>query len=301
MFGSQALEVLIGLALTMLIVSLGASTVVELVSARFQARAKLLESAVAYFLEGGGLEGAAADEHEGHDHAGPPGRTMLAETTVVRGLAGPKRRFPSYMSSAAFVDAVAELTDSTGAVPPGVEQRLRPGLERDESPEDLRKRIAVSANVSVYHIARSLWSDTTTRQAIVQAANHVDPNGIDASDLESVGDTVDHLQEVGVPVGWTDQAKADWGSPGDLSWTRFGMILGWLMTGVLVTLGAPFWFDVLTKLTSVRAAGQKPTRVTDDKPKPDVVAHGNDERIVDTSAHDPIRRALGARQPQATE
>jgi hypothetical protein len=32
------------------------------------------------------------------------------------------------------------------------------------------------------------------------------------------------------------------------------------MTGLAVSLGAPFWFDMLKKVLSVRAAGPKPDR-----------------------------------------
>ena len=35
-------------------------------------------------------------------------------------------------------------------------------------------------------------------------------------------------------------------------------ILGWLITGLAVSLGAPFWFDMLKTFVNVRGAGQKP-------------------------------------------
>jgi len=37
-------------------------------------------------------------------------------------------------------------------------------------------------------------------------------------------------------------------------WTR---IFGWLITALAISLGAPFWFDLLTKLMKVRGAGTK--------------------------------------------
>ena len=36
-------------------------------------------------------------------------------------------------------------------------------------------------------------------------------------------------------------------------------ILGWLLTALAVTLGAPFWFDLLSKLVSIRGANNKST------------------------------------------
>lgn len=37
-------------------------------------------------------------------------------------------------------------------------------------------------------------------------------------------------------------------------------LLGWLLTAIAVSLGAPFWFDVLKKLVSLRSAGKVPER-----------------------------------------
>jgi hypothetical protein len=328
MLGSQALEALTGLALTMSIVSLAASTIVEMIAGWLKWRATMLERAVGQLLAGTASDTAA------------PAAPDLLNTTVVRSLAGPGRRFPSYISRDSFVDAIGELAQGGGEVPAGVRERLGPGANRQESPAQLRatlerhfdetmnrvsgayKRrtslalflvglfIAAVGNISVYHIARSLWSDTTTRQAVVQAARNVDPNGIDASDLESVGTTVSQLEEVGVPVGWTDQAKADWGRPRSFPLTRVGLIIGWLVTGVLVTLGAPFWFDLLSRLISLRTSGAKPkdSAATDKpaQPSPQTVPDGGPRGAVESlvtvptespPAPDPellIRRAIGA-------
>ncbi len=36
-------------------------------------------------------------------------------------------------------------------------------------------------------------------------------------------------------------------------------LLGWLITALALTLGAPFWFDLLTKFMSLRSAGTRPS------------------------------------------
>lgn len=307
MLGSQALDVLIGIALAMSIVSLAASTIVEMISGWLKWRARMLESAICHLVLGkGGADGAD-----------------VSKTAVIDTLAGPDRRFPSYVSSAAFVDAVSELAQQH-EVPPGIEARLRPAAKRGETVHELRARlerhfdetmervsgaykrramlwlflvglaIAVIGNVSVFHIGRSLWSDTTTREAVVEAARNVDPEGIDASDLESVGATVSQLEDVGIPVGWTEEAKADWGKTRTFPWTRVGMMIGWLLTAVLVTLGAPFWFDLLTRLVSLRSSGKKPAQTT---AAPETVTPADMTPISRGEAPDPelrIKQALGA-------
>ena len=35
---------------------------------------------------------------------------------------------------------------------------------------------------------------------------------------------------------------------------------GWFMTGLALSLGAPFWFDLLSKFVNIRGAGVKPER-----------------------------------------
>ena len=37
-------------------------------------------------------------------------------------------------------------------------------------------------------------------------------------------------------------------------------LLGWIITAFAISLGAQFWFDLLTKFVNLRAAGPKPER-----------------------------------------
>lgn len=332
MFGSQAIEVLIGVALTMSIVSLAASTIVEMIAGLLKWRARMLEDELLHFLNGDATARPNAEVASRRTHLlrrpRPRMSPSLANNKVVQSLAGSGRAAPSYLSSSAFVDAVAEYAREHKTVPAGLHARLltvakrghgeaeiRATLERhfDEAMERLsgayKRRaknwlfavglfIAVIGNVSVYHIAESLWPDTATRQAVVQAARNIDPKGIDASDLDSVGATVSRLQEVGVPVGWTEKAKADWGKARTLPLTRVGMIIGWLLTGVLVTLGAQFWFDLLSKLVALRSSGRKPEELaspatTSTTVAPPATAQAS-APITDAAASELIMSALGA-------
>jgi hypothetical protein len=44
-------------------------------------------------------------------------------------------------------------------------------------------------------------------------------------------------------------------------------LVGWLLTAIAASLGAPFWFDTLNKFMNVRAAGTSPTEKGSDKSK----------------------------------
>jgi hypothetical protein len=43
----------------------------------------------------------------------------------------------------------------------------------------------------------------------------------------------------------------------------FRMLSGWLISGVAIAMGAPFWFDLLSKLMNVRNSGSKPPSPTE--------------------------------------
>lgn len=62
---------------------------------------------------------------------------------------------------------------------------------------------------------------------------------------------------IGCAIEWWRAAPSD---PGNL----LRKILGWLLTALGVSLGAPFWFDLLNKLVNLRGAGPRP----EDRPSP---------------------------------
>jgi hypothetical protein len=57
----------------------------------------------------------------------------------------------------------------------------------------------------------------------------------------------------GLPIGWKTSTN-DW-------LTR---IAGWIVTILAICIGAPFWFDMLNKLTNLRSTGPKPRSAEDD-------------------------------------
>jgi hypothetical protein len=186
-------------------------------------------------------------------------------------------------------------------LPPGLQKRLRPivrevrgdlvgikaGLEGwfDETMSRLEgsyKRwatlwivlaglvIAVAANASTFHTAERLWKEPATRQAVANAATGV-TGAQKPKDLDNVAATTAKLKELGLPVGWDQETKDLWKKlrhpenvTGAQYWSTVGYIAGWILTALLVMLGAPFWFDLLTKLVSLRSAGSKPSTAQDD-------------------------------------
>lgn len=277
MFGSQALETAIGLALLFFVLASLVSAIVEGISRLLRKRARDLEQTIGLMLSGSTHWDTAADQ----------ALELFKETAIYQSAtvaAGRGRRWfrkdvgPAYLSARSFANGVAELSRKFAETPvPGLNERLtdlrsrgqelslaaRATVENwfDETMGRLGgayKRWAtgvlflvgllVSAlgNVSAFHAAQILWQQPAVRQAAVDAAAR--------NTSGDVGAAVHNIQDVaglGMPVGWA----------GGVDWTVGGWLAhatGWLVTALLLMLGAPFWFDVLSRLTSLRATGIKP-------------------------------------------
>ena len=62
-----------------------------------------------------------------------------------------------------------------------------------------------------------------------------------------------------LPIGWSERPASEAKSTSSEEFLRWGSrILGWLLTALAVSLGAPFWFDLLNKLVNVRYGMRKP-------------------------------------------
>jgi len=60
-----------------------------------------------------------------------------------------------------------------------------------------------------------------------------------------------------LPIGWTENAKAAWSqTPGN----KTEAIIGWLITAIAASFGAPFWFDFVNRTLGLNArlSGSKP-------------------------------------------
>ncbi|HEY7044226.1 MAG TPA: hypothetical protein VH419_11210 [Nocardioidaceae bacterium] len=293
MFGSQAIETAIGLAVMFFVIATAASMVVEVISRLLQKRARDLEHAVK------GLLGDQPDGGEAHALRLFTNTSIYRSARQAAGRAWFGTRKPSYLSAKAFADATVEmLTEPDGKtlrkldrLPMNLRDRLKPlvresgedlvaiksGLERwfDEAmqrTEGSYKRwstlvlfivglvFAVGGNASTVGVAQHLWEGSATREAVVDAADQVvSDQGSPEDQLESVASTTSSLQELQLPVGWDATSRAHFSlDPADLTPTGLGMIAGWLLTALLVMLGAPFWYDLLSKLVALRTSGSKP-------------------------------------------
>jgi hypothetical protein len=76
------------------------------------------------------------------------------------------------------------------------------------------------------------------------------------------------IRSLGLPIGWSSptdpQLNWDGGSFGQqLEWHLFG----WVLTALAISLGAPFWFDLLNKFIVVRSTVKPKEKSPEEKPK----------------------------------
>ncbi len=110
--------------------------------------------------------------------------------------------------------------------------------------------IAVALNADTLNLVRVFWTDDAARAAVVahaeEAARRAEP--------ADVGQSVEALE---LPLGWTFERGGAQGLPADVP-GLFAKLIGLLLTGAAISLGAPFWFDLLGKVARLRSAGSPP-------------------------------------------
>jgi hypothetical protein len=132
--------------------------------------------------------------------------------------------------------------------------------------------LAIGANVDTIHIISALSTNPQLQSEIVSSVrDYLRSNGSSESSEqngttsnppkssagekpagESLQKAATDLASLGVPLGWAEPecayvAKHWWGA-----------ILGWLITALAASMGAPFWFDTLNRFINIRAAGPAP-------------------------------------------
>ena len=133
--------------------------------------------------------------------------------------------------------------------------------------------VAVIANLDTVQIARSLYMDEPVRTAVVAQAtagtrcqSETDP----AAQQACVDGQIAELNARGLPIwypsgcSFLQWSRLDncwkWYPSQDTRGWQFPLkLVGWALTAFAVSFGAPFWFDALSKLGSLRTAGQKPS------------------------------------------
>ena len=140
--------------------------------------------------------------------------------------------------------------------------------------------LAIVFNADSVKVTRALWQDPDLRAGMVRVAEEklsdpirqqaqINPSAQPpkADELkkeldEKMGNVQKAISEANavltpLPIGWSADALV-FDPP-----TWIGRVIGWLITGLAVSLGAPLWFDLLDKFMNIRGTGDKPAKASD--------------------------------------
>jgi len=109
--------------------------------------------------------------------------------------------------------------------------------------------MAVGLNVNAIGAITTLYRDDEVRASLIEQAGSITEG--ECQGREDAAAQVDCVRDrlggaVELPVGWGDRVDTTGGA-----WVL--RVLGWLVIAVSVTVGAPFWFDLLRRATTMRS------------------------------------------------
>jgi hypothetical protein len=113
--------------------------------------------------------------------------------------------------------------------------------------------VTVAMNADSIRMTSALLDNSTLRTAVAQSASVPVPGGSQAAGA---------LRSLGMPIGWSGVTRDNtlpWKEPWTGPWWNNTRLLiqwhwaGWLFTVAAISLGAPFWFDLLKRVLPMRA------------------------------------------------
>ena len=147
--------------------------------------------------------------------------------------------------------------------------------------------ICAGLNVDIITITKNLWNNKDKAEKIALIASNIFEkndssqvvlkNGSESNTSEKqLVNSYNILANLDIPIGWS---KDNYPVNSDNCMNNFTLwllkILGILLTSTAVSLGAPFWFDILNKISPLRqVAGKNPT--TQNSSDPNNSAGGDD-------------------------
>jgi hypothetical protein len=288
LFGSTILEVAIGIVFVYLLLAICCTTVNEWISGVLNMRSKVLLAGIKQLLTQGDDPAAEKIVAEFYGHPliraivrkGEHPSYLAARTfaTALMDLATPKCQgaitfedliagIKNDLPASGLRSALLALLQNTDHTIQGAQLRIEAwyddAMDRVSGWYKRKTQIwtlivasllTIASNADTIHMARRLWIEPALRNAIVAAAQS------EKSAEQAI--STDDARLLGQVIGWdASDAVKDFSK-----WPE--RILGWFLTIIAVSLGAPFWFDVLKRFVNVRSAGRSPVEFGPPPQKP---------------------------------
>ncbi|HKG58478.1 MAG TPA: hypothetical protein VKB05_01775 [Pyrinomonadaceae bacterium] len=144
--------------------------------------------------------------------------------------------------------------------------------------------LTLIANANTIEIVRKFSRDPVLRSAVVEEAkvraqkprptisveykNEDDPTNPTITRNEGNELSQKEMDLLGQTLGWHDNVFHDATGKAWPWRTWLERLIGWLLTLLAISLGAPFWFDILNKIVNIRFAGKSPVEESKGPEKP---------------------------------
>jgi hypothetical protein len=130
--------------------------------------------------------------------------------------------------------------------------------------------VCLAMNVDTFAIANSLYRNDALRSSVVAVAEKQTKE--EGKAPITVQDAIKQVQDLKLPIGWVWEPQFpndpryfkgwEWFN-GGADFVEFLLkILGLIFSIMAVSMGAPFWFDLLNKLVNLRGTGNTPAPAT---------------------------------------
>lgn len=271
MFGSAVIEMAIGVMFVYLVLSLICSALSELVGRWLKLRQNNLQDGIRHLL----ADDAFAEAFYQHplivslSRSGKPSyipsRTFATVVMDLKesGTAVPQRILDSFQVFERAVDDQMNLQEKVAARRKQVEQWFDDTMDRVAGWYKRKLQVvlwclgvtvAFAMNADTVAMVNELSKDPELRAAVADLARETAASTDLAAEVtpQTVQDLMNTANSSGLPMGWSaDALPSGW-----QGWLK--KVVGLLATAIALSLGAPFWFDMLNKLVNLRGSGTKP-------------------------------------------
>jgi hypothetical protein len=293
--GSTVLDVAIGMAFVYLLLALMCTTANEWIAGMFKTRSKLLQEGIRQLL---GSEPSLLESFYRHPlvhgmmrGAQPPSyipARTFASAVMDLVSPGPDKSMGSLQNGlarlpdglkAALESLMRDSSIDVDEMHRRIEGWFEDGMDRVSGWYKRKTQVwtvivalglTIAVNADTFKIARHLWADPALRATVVEEAKaraaeprpsveveYKDPSDPMKPTVSALDPNRVHDQErkvLGQLVGWGPEDRRPDQSP----WDWLFRAVGWLLSATAISLGAPFWFDVLNKFINLRSAGKSP-------------------------------------------
>lgn len=164
--------------------------------------------------------------------------------------------------------------------------------------------LAVALNVNAITVITAFYADKT-HTAVTELVAAGNGGKIDAASINADA-ALQAIANSGAPIGWTEDStktllrpvgyEPKAGGQGEWQWTEmpaplrfFGYVeifLGYLLTALATSLGAPFWFDFLNRLMVIRATVKPAEKSPEADAKPSAKAQTDSKTTIEVVSAD---------------